>query len=621
MTSDMTGLPPSTIARLSARAVVQDIAVRVVSLPPELNRTPAPLKLQGTVSGQGPDGSVQIETDRGVVSLMLRDRQGLPPGQQVEIDLPAGSPAQQASLRPAPPRQQTQATPPPPPSLNGQLSTVSAEEKSLRLDRAASVRATEIEQALKEAAPRIADLLAAKNPGAPLQAGQLVRLIPLPPGEAEPLPLQPGQLVTPLPEGELLQALAGVLESLPEEVASPLKLALTSLLGRMDLSALEKQGGAQGQKPTLPQTLQNLIQPSDNTQKNNTIRYEPIGLFNPAKPLDVQVQAVVTVPVRPGSAPVTGPGQVLVVQGVVGQSPPQSGGGIDKPPPQILPGQVVGFTRQNLPVLAVSVPTLGFSQTYVLQFQASNLSPGSPVLMSLLPEAATNGTAVQTMGTPLSTWVQGGVWETLTELVQTLHQINPAVAHQMTQMLPATTQPQSLGALALLFLSVMRSGDLEGWMPPPVLNLLRQSGKTDLLRSVVADLAMGTRAESLALPQDWRVTVLPFYLNQQVHKLPLYFKQTEEDETDQGRERRRKTLRFLFDLKLTRMGQVQVDGFMQPERLDMILRTRTPLSVPMQSRMKGLYVGAMEKSNLRGELSFQFRPEQWVSLEDSLLTA
>ena len=100
MTSDMTGLPPSTIARLTARAVVPDIVVRVVSLPPELNRTPSPLKLQGTVTGQSPDGSVQVQTDRGIVNLMLHDRQGLPQGQRVEIDLPAGSPAQQASLRP-----------------------------------------------------------------------------------------------------------------------------------------------------------------------------------------------------------------------------------------------------------------------------------------------------------------------------------------------------------------------------------------------------------------------------------------------------------------------------------------------------------------------------------------
>jgi hypothetical protein len=139
----------------------------------------------------------------------------------------------------------------------------------------------------------------------------------------------------------------------------------------------------------------------------------------------------------------------------------------------------------------------------------------------------------------------------------------------------------------------------------------------EALRAVHSDIALGNRADTQALSQDWRATILPYYHDQQVHKLPLFYKHGQEEEKDESG-RRRQTLRFLFDLKLSRMGQVQVDGFMQPERLDMIMRTKTPLSVPMQSMMKGLYVGAMEKSNLRGELSFQFKPENWVSLDDKL---
>ena len=77
-------------------------------------------------------------------------------------------------------------------------------------------------------------------------------------------------------------------------------------------------------------------------------------------------------------------------------------------------------------------------------------------------------------------------------------------------------------------------------------------------------------------------------------------------------------MRFLFDLSLSRMGAVQVDGFMQSQRLDIILRTRTPLSPPMQRQMKQLYAGAMDKSRLTGELSFQSRPEQWVDFSKNL---
>ena len=207
-----------------------------------------------------------------------------------------------------------------------------------------------------------------------------------------------------------------------------------------------------------------------------------------------------------------------------------------------------------------------------------------------------------------------GTWDGLTDLMQILQHGNPAAAHSLAQILPSAAQTQNVGPLAMLFLSVLRSGDMESWMPAQVINILRQTGKMEALRAVNSDIALGNRADAQPLVQDWRATILPYYHDQQVHKLPLFYKHGQEEDGTDENGKRLQTLRFLFDLKLSRMGQVQVDGFMQPERLDMIMRTKSPLSVPMQSMMKGLYVGAMEKSNLRGELSFQFKPENWVTM-------
>jgi hypothetical protein len=70
---------------------------------------------------------------------------------------------------------------------------------------------------------------------------------------------------------------------------------------------------------------------------------------------------------------------------------------------------------------------------------------------------------------------------------------------------------------------------------------------------------------------------------------------------------------------------VQVDGFLKQNNLDLILRTKTPVSSGMQETMKRLYTQTVEKSNLTGELGFQFKPDQWVEfdlpLEGQAITA
>lgn len=645
MSGNLTGLPPSALARLNASANMQSIAVILINLPDGLKSNPAPVKLQGTVMGQSPDGSVQLKTDRGVINLMLKDKQPLPQGQRLEIEIPAGRSPQQAQIRQAPPE-----TAPPPatqapapaapstPSLASQLTqqvlnSSAAVAAALKLERGASVRPTEIEDALKAATTRLSDLGGVKATPAPLQAGQSVRLLPVLSGQGQAVPLQPGQLPA-LPQDALLAALVTLIDQLPAD-QQIVKTQLTTLLARMDLSSLQVPAPDGKTPPALPQNVQALLQqldlPEENQKPNplpNSIRYAPIQSFNVTKPVDVQVSALMTVPLRTGQPAPVIPGQIQLPA----QPPTTAAAPLSSPQPlpaqplpaQILPAQVTGFTSQNLPLISLTNPTTGQPQIYVGQFQAGNLQVGSPLLVSLLPDAPTSTAPTMPQASapvPLSTWLQPGSWDSLTDLVQTMHQVNPGMAHTITQMLPSPNQPQNIGGLALLFLSVMKSGDLESWLPPQMAMMLRQTGKTDALRAVTSDIALTSRTETASLPQDWRATMLPFYHEQQISKVPLYYKRQDEEDGEGDHARRKRLMRFLFDLKLARMGNVQIDGFMQPQRLDMIMRTKSPLSVPMQRTMQGLYANAMEKSNLNGDLTFQFKPEHWVSIDVPITAA
>jgi hypothetical protein len=306
---------------------------------------------------------------------------------------------------------------------------------------------------------------------------------------------------------------------------------------------------------------------------------------------------------------------------ILGQTPPVFS--------SVVTGQVVGFTPQNLPIIAVhlSQEPQGAPSLYILPaatFPGSqNLAVGSPILFSPLGtiDPSLSSAALPTTTTLIPTALpfgaslfQPGTWDSLQDLMHAISQVNPTLAQGLAQnLLPSPAQPQTMGALALFFLSVLRSGDVDAWIPPAVTGLLRAGGRGDILRAVSSDLTLAAKAEVLPLTQDWRSAVIPMLWNNQVYKLPLYYKQMKDD-SDPGKDRRNRLLRFLFELRLSRMGDVQVDGFMQKERLDMILRTKSPLSIPMQSTMKQLYTKAVEKSHLTGELAFQFKPDQWVDI-------
>ena len=82
-----------------------------------------------------------------------------------------------------------------------------------------------------------------------------------------------------------------------------------------------------------------------------------------------------------------------------------------------------------------------------------------------------------------------------------------------------------------------------------------------------------------------------------------------------GQEKGEGSTRFIFDLNLTRLGDVQLDGLMKSRRLDLILRTGTMFSHSMQTAMREKYQNVLELGNLTGDLVFQNRMDQWVRVK------
>ncbi len=648
--------PPTALAGASAKAKIDQIAVRLILVPDGARNASQPTKLSGTVAGQTPDGSLNITTDKGDIRILLKDRGSLPQGFKIEIEIPAGRNPQQANIRASessPLSQPSQASSSPAPSLaqavanQPSTSPVRGIKADARIPQQAplpppvKLQPDTLRDVISSAELKITTDKSLPLPiaGGNLQAGQMVRLLPVPPNS------MPQNIVEtfakPASVSEIITNLVQQIENIPKEHIQ-LRTTLTTMLSRMDFSALTP-----AKPPSLPLVPPNAIQtlPTAQSPTSTHTTQAPTQLI--AK-IDSLIQSIGLPPIVKNNANISSPSQILTpmslfnpsksidgqIFGFQNISPTAGPANVIAPPPAttpISPSQVIGFTGNGLPVLSVPLPDTGLTQIYTMQFKADNIQAGTPIFIALDPasikptqilliQAADGTISLDQNLSPatLNDWINSGTWDSMDDVLKNLTHIAPAHAQSFAQMIPNPAQPHSMPALSLFFLSLLRTGDTDGWIANEAVALLRQMGKADLLRSVTSDMAVAGKLEHMLLPQDWRMTMLPLLWDNQIHKAPLYYKHLPDEQDKDGADaKKRHKLRFLFDLNMSRMGGVQVDGFMQSERLDLILRTKSPLSRAMQSEMKRIYAGAMDKSRLTGDLSFQFKPEQWVDLSQS----
>jgi hypothetical protein len=279
------------------------------------------------------------------------------------------------------------------------------------------------------------------------------------------------------------------------------------------------------------------------------------------------------------------------------------------PFPTTFSGQVTAFTAEGLPILSVQVPGRAMPQAFVLQARATNLPLGGQVTIAPHGTAPTVTAAPAPMSNPL---LRGFQWPAVDELMLTLSQISPQAAASFSRALPSAGNTAQLGAAAMVFAAAIRTGDMGVLLGERKLDLIRQAGRENLLsRLVQGDGARAAGPEPVSGGGDWRAVPLPMFWEGEIHRITLYtrhenFAQKDKDEKGEGQ------TRFVFDLSLSRMGEVQLDGFLKDRRLDLVIRSEQSFSPAMQQTMRQAYTGALSHTDMAGELHFQGNLQHWV---------
>jgi hypothetical protein len=334
--------------------------------------------------------------------------------------------------------------------------------------------------------------------------------------------------------------------------------------------------------------------------------------------IDVQVRAVNQFTVKIVDANARVPGALPMSDHMPGQPAFM----ISKSPAGMT-ASVLGSTPENFPVILMNWPDTSLLQTFVLQTPVENVQPGTE--LDLMPRGEPfgfqqiQGTEVP-MQAMLTELMRPSYWPELEQLVQTVSQQNPQAAQAFARVLPSTANPGQLGPAALLFLAAVRSGDLGSWLGERAINALKRADKGNVLGKLRGQLSGLNRVQAETVSQDWRGFALPLAHQGEIHKAAFYYRHGQGGEKD-DEEGGDKPTRFIFDLSLSRMGEVQIDGLVRGRRLDLVVRTQARMSMDMQREMRKVYAGAMSQTGYEGDISFQDDPDRWVRVikEDKVI--
>ena len=330
--------------------------------------------------------------------------------------------------------------------------------------------------------------------------------------------------------------------------------------------------------------------------------------------------AIVAAPVNQPESPLA---QSAYIRLDTAQTPPPFS---DLPPENLIlnnapaassTGVIVGQTPEGLPIITLNAAPESLAQTdafFVLHRPATNLILGTEISfvpLSSASEAEILTSSIQAGLTPQTALTTPAPWPALTEALQ---QSTASVAQVLSNITPSPAIPAQVTPAALFFLAAVGAGDVSHWLGQRHIETLRRAGQSRLAERVGQDLQGLSRLSSEPVSQDWRAMALPLLWQDEIHKAVIHYKREEYGEGQDEQAAGGKQTRFVFDLNLDGMGDVQLDALFRPGRLDTILRTEERFSEAMHGEMRRMYTDALKLSEMGGELSFQNEAEQWVKI-------
>ncbi len=276
---------------------------------------------------------------------------------------------------------------------------------------------------------------------------------------------------------------------------------------------------------------------------------------------------------------------------------------------QVITGTVIGSSGHGQSVVLTPGGTLSMATTKALPpgtgvtFKISSSPIPPPPEQPLPPSLHREG------------MIMSQTWSSLEESLGTLQNISP----QTAQMINSHVMPKpdaQFSATTLFFLSALKGGNVRSWIGENASRILEKM-RPDTMRRLSDDFRLlGFKDDDPAAPTrptDWRSTLIPLQSEDGLQQIRFFTRKLNDDDENQG-ETDEKGTHFLIDVKLSKIGRLQLDGMVEKteKRLNMIVRTSTKLPGSMRQDIALIFENINQITGLNGAMSFQAAPDAFV---------
>ena len=274
------------------------------------------------------------------------------------------------------------------------------------------------------------------------------------------------------------------------------------------------------------------------------------------------------------------------------------------------PDQTVVTTATGKIVLAQPAPTYWPAGTTIV-LEALDVRPDGQTATTAAASVVAPSSAARPIDQILMTL--GEDWSALRELSKHTATAAPTTAQAFVEGKVPTANALA-AAQIMFFLSVLRSGDVTGWLGADMLRSLERSHQRGLVERLRDDFRQLRRLGDESSGNDWRLLLFPFAHGDRIEPIHMFVRGQRRDQADGDQD-----VRFVVDLKMSALGALQFDGLLHHKTFDLMVRSHADLSETQRQDISRIFGTGLESISYRGQIAFQTVKEFPVSPFNDLL--
>ena len=224
--------------------------------------------------------------------------------------------------------------------------------------------------------------------------------------------------------------------------------------------------------------------------------------------------------------------------------------------------------------------------------------------------------------TPQSTLLTfGQEWQTVKDIVTVVAATDAAAAQQFVNN-SAPAMNNRLASTVLFYFVALQGGVPRTWLGDAATNALERAGRRDLIERLGDDFSNLRRLSEERGPGDWRTFLFPFFDGEELQQIRMFtrsYGDDEEEEEDDEESRRGRNVRFVVDVNLTKLGDLQLDGLVQERRFDLIVRSKADLTPETRQEIQDIFADGVGATGFEGNVVFEIAAHFPISPFDEVL--